>query len=58
MGLISTQFHQDTKAEDNRKWISPHIPVNLSSTDYFTGNDKALGIIKNLVKTAENRNRN
>jgi len=58
MGLISTQFHQDSKAEDNRKWISPHIPVTLSSTDYFNGNDKALGIIKNLIKTAENRNRN
>jgi len=58
MGLISTQFHQDSKAEDNRKWISPQIPVTLSSTDYFTGNDKALGIIKKLIKTAKNRNRN
>ncbi|WP_445386253.1 hypothetical protein ACT6NV_05485 [Robiginitalea sp. IMCC44478] len=50
MGLISTQFHQTSKAEDNRKWIAPHIPVNMSSTDYFNGTDKALNIILELIK--------
>jgi hypothetical protein len=30
MGLISTQFHQTSKAEDNRKWIALHIPISLS----------------------------
>jgi len=58
MGIISTQFHQDSKSEDNRKWIAPHIPVNLSSTDYFTGNDKALNIIMEVINTSESRNKN
>ncbi len=50
MGLISTQFHQTSKAEDNRKWIAPHIPINMSSTDYFNGTDEALNTILELVK--------
>jgi len=54
MGLISTQFHQTSKAEDNRKWIAPHIPINVSSTDYFNGNDKALNIIINAIKSDKN----
>ncbi|MBO0340346.1 TPR end-of-group domain-containing protein [Flagellimonas profundi] len=55
MGLISTQFHQTSKAEDNRKWIAPHIPVNLSSTDYFNGNDKALDTVMKVIQTTESR---
>ena len=51
MGLISTQFHQTSKAEDHRKWIAPHIPVNVSSTDYFIGNDKALNTIMEVIKS-------
>ncbi|MDY8137494.1 S41 family peptidase [Aquimarina sp. 2201CG5-10] len=58
MGVISTQFHQTSKAEDNRKWIAPHIPVSLSSTDYFTGNDKALNSIMEAIKTSETGNKN
>ena len=58
MGLISTQFHQTSKAEDNRKWIVPHIPVSLSSTDYFTGNDQALNIIMEVIKIYEKGNKN
>lgn len=50
MGLISTQYHQTSKAEDNRKWIAPHVPVGLSSVDYFDGNDKALNIIMKVIK--------
>lgn len=50
MGLISTQFHQTSKAEDNRKWIAPHIPVSSSSSDYFNGTDKAMDIIMELIK--------
>nr|WP_321407109.1 hypothetical protein [uncultured Carboxylicivirga sp.] len=56
MGLISTQFHQDSKAEDNRKWIAPHIPVSLSSKDYFNGNDKALNVIIEVIKTSTKEN--
>lgn len=58
MGMISTQFYQDLKTEDNRKWIAPHIPVSLSSTDYFTGNDKALNIIMEVIKISERGNKN
>lgn len=58
MGLVSTQFHQDSKAEDNRKWIAPHIPVSLSSTDYFKGNDKILNVIIEVIKTSIGENKN
>lgn len=51
MGLISTQFHQTSKAEDNRKWIAPHIPTSLSSSDYFDGTDKAMDIILEIIKS-------
>jgi len=50
MGIISTQFHQTSSAEDHRKWIAPHIPVSLSSTDYFTGKDKAMSSIMEVIK--------
>jgi tetratricopeptide (TPR) repeat protein len=49
MGLISTQFHQSSNAEDLRKWIAPQIPVNLSSLDYFNGNDKVLNTIIEVI---------
>jgi len=57
-GIVSTQFHQTSTAEDNRKWIAPHIPVGLSSTDYFNGNDKALDAIMAVIKTSEKENKN
>lgn len=54
MGLISTQFHQTSKAEDNRNWITPHIPISTLSTDYFNGNDKALNVIIEVIKSDKN----
>ena len=54
MGLISTQFHQTSKAEDNRNWIAPHIPISPLSTDYFNGNEKALNIIMDVIKSNKN----
>lgn len=53
MGLVSTQFHQTSKAEDHRQWIAPHIPVSLSSTDYFNGNDRALKTIMEVIRNLE-----
>ncbi|RPG32031.1 MAG: hypothetical protein CBB72_011205, partial [Muricauda sp. TMED12] len=53
MGLISTQFHQTSKAEDHRKWIAPHIPVGLSSTEYFAGYDKAMTTIMEVLKASK-----
>lgn len=52
-GLVSTQFHQDSKPEDHRKWIAPHIPVSLSSTDYFNGDDMVLNTIMELIKASK-----
>jgi hypothetical protein len=57
MGIVASQYHQPSKAEDFRKWIAPHIPVNLSSTDYFNGNDKVLNVIMDVIKTSENGTR-
>lgn len=56
MGLVSTQFHQDSKPEDNRKWIAPHIPVSLTSTNYFNGYDKVLNTIMKVIKASEEKN--
>ena len=53
MGIISTQFHQTSSAEDHRKWIAPHIPVSLSSAGYFGGNDSALNSIMEVIKISE-----
>jgi tetratricopeptide (TPR) repeat protein len=58
LGIVASQYHQTTKAEDHRKWITPHIPVGLSSTDYFTGNDKALNVIMEVIKSSETGNKN
>ena len=57
-GIVSTQFHQTSTAEDNRNWIAPHIPVGLSSIDYFNGNDKALDIIMEVINIYQSRNKN
>lgn len=50
MAIISSQYHQNSFAEDHRKWIAPHMPVSLSSTDYFAGKDPALEAIKKLIQ--------
>lgn len=53
MVIISTQFHQTSRAEDQRKWIAPHMPVPLSSEDYFSGKDPALEEVKKLIKALD-----
>ena len=58
IGIVASQYHQTFKAEDHRNWIAPHIPVGLSSADYFNGNDKALNVILNTIKTSEKENKN
>ncbi len=55
MAIISTQFHQTSRAEDQRKWIAPHMPVSLSSEDYFSGNDPALEEIKKLIQVLDEK---
>lgn len=58
IGIVASQHHKNSEAEDFREWIAPHIPVSLSSTDYFSGNDKALDIIMEVINTSESRNKN
>jgi tetratricopeptide (TPR) repeat protein len=58
MGIVASQYHQPSKAEDFRKWIAPHIPIGLLSNDYFNGNDKALDIILEVIKISEKGNKN
>ncbi|GIU53581.1 hypothetical protein [Shewanella sp. KT0246] len=49
-GIISSQYHQASKAEDHRIWIAPHIPVNLSSDSYFKGKDPAMKQILDVIE--------
>ena len=51
LGLVASQYHQTSKAEDFRYWIAPHLPVKLSSNDYFTGKDKALDVVFEVIKS-------
>jgi tetratricopeptide (TPR) repeat protein len=41
-GIISSQYHQASKAEDHRIWIAPHLPVTQTSRSYFSGEDAAM----------------
>ena len=51
LGLVASQYHQTSKAEDFRNWIAPHIPVKLNSKDYFSGIDKELDVIYEVIKS-------
>jgi tetratricopeptide (TPR) repeat protein len=48
-GIVSSQYHQPSAPEDHRIWIAPHVPVSLSSDDYFKGKDPALEAILNIA---------
>ncbi|MEO8452613.1 MAG: tetratricopeptide repeat protein [Gemmatimonadota bacterium] len=47
---ISNWYHQFTFWSDSRPWISPAVPVELSSTDYFAGRDPALEAVFDLIR--------
>ncbi len=48
-GLISSQFHQPGAPEDHRIWIAPHVPVSLSSKQYFAGVDPVMDAVMNII---------
>ncbi len=48
-GIISSQFHQASKAEDHRIWVAPHVPVYLSSKQYFVGKDPAMEVVAKII---------
>jgi hypothetical protein len=45
---ISTRYHQ-TEDQDQRTWIAPKIPVELSSADYFANRDPALDAVLQVI---------
>lgn len=53
LGLVSSQLHQYSEAEDHRIWIAPHIPTPLSSSDYFLGRDPSTEAIFQVIKDRE-----
>lgn len=53
LGIVSSQYHKSSAAEDFRHWIAPHLPISLSSSDYFNGYDKAMEAIKELIQLSE-----
>ena len=46
---ISNRMHMNSDWEDKRLWIAPHLPVPLSSADFFGGRDPALQAIITVV---------
>lgn len=49
-GLISSQFHQQSRAEDHRIWLAPDMPISLSAKDYFAGIDLVMNAILSTTK--------
>ncbi len=49
-GIISSQFHQESSAEDHRIWLAPDFPVSLSSAAYFGGQDVALDAVLDFIE--------
>ena len=47
--VISTRYHQ-TEDMDQRQWIAPKIPVQLSSTDYFANRDPLLEAVLEVIR--------
>ena len=46
---ISTRYHQ-TEDQDQRAWIAPKIPVELSSGDYFSNRDPVLDAVLRVIR--------
>ena len=49
-GLISSQFHQQSRAEDHRIWLAPDIPISLTAKDYFAGIDPVMNAILSMTE--------
>ena len=51
VGSVSNQYHQGTTFQDERPFISPHIPVGLSSVDYFGNRDPVMEALRVLLSS-------
>jgi tetratricopeptide (TPR) repeat protein len=47
---ISTRYHQ-TDDQDQRTWIAPKIPVELSSADYFANRDPVMDAVLQVIRS-------
>ena len=54
-GSVSSQYHQGSTFQDERRFISPHLPVSLSSADYFANRDPAMQAPDQLLRRAQRR---
>lgn len=45
---VSTRYHQNDFT-DNRPWIAPHLPVEITMNDYVNGNDPAVEVVRAIV---------
>jgi tetratricopeptide (TPR) repeat protein len=52
-GSISNRYWQNSDPTDDRPWIAPQVPVNLSSSAYFSGRDPALETIVKIIEHTE-----
>jgi tetratricopeptide (TPR) repeat protein len=48
-GSLSTRYWQDSDPGDERVWIAPDLPVELTAEDYFAGRDPALAAVLNFI---------
>lgn len=49
-GSASSQYQQGTTFQDERPFIAPHIPVALTSVDYFANRDPVMRALEALVR--------
>ncbi len=47
---IANRFWQDSFPGDHRPWIPPHIPVTLSSEDYFANHDPVMATLEEVIR--------
>lgn len=51
-GSISSRMHIDSFWGDERMWIAPHLPVELSSGDYFANQDPAMTAVLAVIDSS------
>ena len=56
LGSIASGYNQAAN-KDNRIWIAPDIPVELSSKDYFGNHDPVLETVLEIIKNSPESNR-
>lgn len=57
MVSISSNYWQDSDPGDQRPWVSPHISIPPTASDYFAGRDAALEAILEVLGQKRNAER-